>query len=58
MRLGFVLVAGSNGAGKPTLYEARVTPSFACPFVNADLIQRDRLRDVSRRSSPFCRSGS
>lgn len=40
-----VLLAGPNGAGKSTLYETRVRPAIAAPFVNADLIQRDELRD-------------
>jgi predicted ABC-type ATPase len=41
------ILAGPNGAGKFTLYETRVSPSFAGPFINADVIQRDRLRDPS-----------
>lgn len=40
-----VLLAGPNGAGKTTLYETRVAPSLKVPFINADLIQRDELRD-------------
>ena len=42
-----MLLAGPNGAGKSTLYQTRVAPSFAGPFINADLIQRDELRDPS-----------
>jgi predicted ABC-type ATPase len=45
------LLAGPNGAGKSTLYEARVAPSFAGPFINADLIQRDELKDASMEAS-------
>lgn len=45
MRPALVLLAGPNGAGKSTLYQTRVAPSFAGPFVNADLIQREELRD-------------
>ena len=41
MRSSLVLLAGPNGAGKTTLYQTRVAPSFAGPFINADLIQRD-----------------
>jgi len=41
-----VLLAGPNGAGKTTLYEQRVAPSLKVPFINADLIQRDALRDT------------
>lgn len=47
MRPGLVLLAGPNGAGKSTLYQTRVAPAFAGPFINADLIQRDELGDVS-----------
>lgn len=47
MRPSLILLAGPNGAGKSTLYENRVTPSFAGPFINADLIQRDELCDAS-----------
>lgn len=38
MRSSLVLLAGPNGAGKTTLYQTRVAPSFAGPFINADLI--------------------
>jgi predicted ABC-type ATPase len=51
MRPSLVLLAGSNGAGKSTLYETRVAPSFAGPFINADLIQRDELKDPSMEAS-------
>jgi predicted ABC-type ATPase len=51
MRPSLVLLAGPNGAGKSTLYETRVAPSFAGPFVNADLIQRDELKDASMEAS-------
>lgn len=51
MRPSLVLLAGPNGAGKSTLYRTRVAPSFAGPFVNADIIQRDELRDVSMEAS-------
>jgi len=47
MRPSLVLLAGPNGAGKSTLYQTRVAPSFAGPFVNADIIQRDELGDPS-----------
>ena len=46
-----MLLAGPNGAGKSTLYETRVAPAFAGPFINADLIQRDELRDASMQAS-------
>lgn len=40
-----VILAGPNGAGKSTLYETRIAPSLAVPFINADVIQRDELKD-------------
>lgn len=51
MRPSLVLLAGPNGAGKSTLYETRVAPSFVGPFINADLIQRDELKDASMEAS-------
>ena len=51
MRPSLVLLAGPNGAGKSTLYRTRVAPSFAGPFVNADVIQRDELKDSSMEAS-------
>jgi predicted ABC-type ATPase len=51
MRPSLVLLAGPNGAGKSTLYVTRVAPSFAGPFINADLIQRDELKDASMEAS-------
>lgn len=46
-----IVLAGPNGAGKSTLYSTRVAPSFAGPFINADIIQRDELRDPSPEAS-------
>lgn len=40
-----VLLAGPNGAGKSTLFEQRVAPMLDIPFINADVIQRDELRN-------------
>lgn len=51
MRPSLVLLAGPNGAGKTTLFQTRVAPSFAGPFINADLIQRDELGDPSMEAS-------
>jgi predicted ABC-type ATPase len=51
MRPSLVLLAGPNGAGKSTLYQTRVAPSFAGPFVNADVIQRDELDDPSMEAA-------
>ncbi|OSP54141.1 hypothetical protein BV911_14175 [Pseudoruegeria sp. SK021] len=39
------MLAGPNGSGKSTLYATRIAPKFAVPFINADFIQRDELRD-------------
>lgn len=39
------VIAGPNGAGKSTFYEAVLKPSIAAPFINADIIQRDELKD-------------
>jgi predicted ABC-type ATPase len=41
------LLAGPNGAGKSTLYELAIAPRIQAPFINADLIQREELRDAS-----------
>ena len=46
-----IVLAGPNGAGKSTLYETRVAPIFAGPFINADLIQRDELKDAALDAS-------
>ncbi|MHA6721207.1 zeta toxin family protein [Sphingomonas sp. RS6] len=51
MKPSMIVLAGPNGAGKSTLYATRVAPSFAGPFINADLIQRDELRDPSPAAS-------
>jgi len=41
------MLAGPNGAGKSTLYETVIGPRLTAPFINADLIQRNELRDAS-----------
>ena len=46
-----IVLAGPNGAGKSTLYQTRIAPSFAGPFINADIIQRDELCDPSPAAS-------
>ena len=51
MKPTMIVLAGPNGAGKSTLYQTRVAPSFAGPFINADIIQRDELRDSSPEAS-------
>ncbi len=51
MKPTLVLLAGPNGSGKTTLYQTRVAGSFAGPFVNADIIQRDELLDSSMTAS-------
>ncbi|ODR88821.1 zeta toxin family protein [Sinorhizobium alkalisoli] len=51
MRPSLVLLAGPNGAGKSTLYQTRVAPGFAGPFINADIIQREELKDSSMEAA-------
>ncbi|QUL39455.1 zeta toxin family protein [Erythrobacter sp. JK5] len=41
------LIAGPNGAGKTTFYDTVLKARVNAPFVNADIIQRDELRDPS-----------
>ncbi len=41
------LIAGPNGAGKSTFYDTVLAGHVAAPFINADIIQRDELRDSS-----------
>tara|TARA_Y100000815_G_C12962373_1_gene357162 strand:+ start:255 stop:416 length:162 start_codon:yes stop_codon:yes gene_type:complete len=43
MRPKLCLIAEPNGADKSTLFETRIAPSFAGPFINADNIQRDEM---------------
>lgn len=45
------MLAGPNGAGKSTLYEAVIKPKIKAPFINADLIQRDELKNPSMESA-------
>ena len=48
------MLAGPNGAGKSTLYETRIKPTIppdTAPFINADIIQRDELKDPSMEAS-------
>jgi predicted ABC-type ATPase len=47
------MIAGPNGAGKSTLYETRIQPRIDAniPFINADNIQRDELKDPSMVAS-------
>ncbi|MCL2716220.1 MAG: zeta toxin family protein [Alphaproteobacteria bacterium] len=46
-----VVLAGPNGAGKSTLYHTVVAPQVKAPFINADIIQRDELKDPSMEAS-------
>jgi predicted ABC-type ATPase len=45
------MLAGPNGAGKSTLYETVIKPRIDAPFINADIIQRDELKDPSMTAS-------
>lgn len=45
------MLAGPNGAGKSTLYEKVIAPGVRAPFINADLIQSNELKDASMQAS-------
>jgi len=45
------LIVGPNGAGKTTFYETVLKNRVTAPFVNADFIQRDELKDPSMEAS-------
>jgi predicted ABC-type ATPase len=45
------VIAGPNGAGKSTFHDTVLAGRIAAPFVNADLIQRDELGDLSPKAS-------
>jgi len=45
------MLAGPNGAGKSTLYEAVIKPRIDAPFINADIIQRDELKNLDVNAS-------
>lgn len=45
------LIAGPNGAGKSTFYDTVLAQRIAAPFINADIIQRDELREPSPEAS-------
>lgn len=45
------MIAGPNGAGKSTLHKTVIEPSISAPFINADVIQRDELKDPSMQAS-------
>lgn len=46
-----VVIAGPNGAGKSTLYDLVIGPDTNMPFVNADIIQRDDLKNPDPKAS-------
>ncbi len=46
-----LMIAGSNGAGKSTLFKERVAPLFSAPFINADVIQKDEIKDPRAEAS-------
>ena len=45
------MIAGPNGAGKSTLYELRIKTGTKAPFINADIIQREELRDKTMEAA-------
>lgn len=42
-----LMLAGPNGAGKSTLYNAVIKDKFKAEFINADVIQKNELKDQS-----------
>ena len=46
-----VVFAGPNGAGKTTMYKARMSRNSTFPFINADVIQKEELRDPDESAS-------
>lgn len=44
-RPSLFLIAGPNGAGKSTFHETVLDQRILAPFINADIIQRDEIRD-------------
>lgn len=45
------VIAGPNGAGKSTFFEHVLEHSVDAPFINADIIQRDELRNAARSAA-------
>lgn len=46
-----IMLAGPNGSGKSTLYDTRIKPKLAVPFINADIIQREELKDADVKTA-------
>lgn len=46
-----IVIAGPNGAGKSTLYDLVIGPDSNLPFVNADIIQKELLKDKDPKAS-------
>lgn len=46
-----LMIAGPNGAGKSTLYEAVIKDKFKAEFINADVIQKNELKDQSMQGA-------
>lgn len=45
------ILAGANGSGKSTLYQEKIKPLVGAPFINADVIQKNELKDSDPRAS-------
>lgn len=45
------MIGGPNGAGKSTLYNTVIEPRVKAPFINADVIQKDEMKDPSMNAS-------
>ena len=46
-----IMIAGANGVGKSTLYDAVIKNIIKVPFINADIIQKDELQDQTMEGS-------
>ena len=45
------MIVGPNGAGKSTLYETVISDKIKAPFINADLIQKNEMKDQSMQGA-------
>jgi len=45
------ILAGANGSGKSTLYLDKIKPTVNAPFINADIIQKEELKNPDPAAS-------
>jgi len=45
------VLAGANGSGKSTLYADKIKPVVKAPFINADVIQKNELKNPDMKAS-------